>query len=168
VLSPDWTRAQRGVSIVIEGDQVLMEPGDLRRDIRLETAWRAPEAVLFGGPPGDAWPTPRQQGASLLRLGVGQGAWRWTHGIGNMRQGASLEDIRLGQLSRGCGTVARWTGIDHHDAQTRRRQRSHDSPLVAPGGFEPHELRGHRWESRDESSAPRVIMSDRPTFACGA
>jgi hypothetical protein len=35
----------------------------MRLDIRLETAWRAPEAVLFGCAHGDEWPTARQQGA---------------------------------------------------------------------------------------------------------
>jgi hypothetical protein len=58
--------------------------------------------------------------------------------------------------------------MDHHDGQTGRRQRSNDSPLVAPSGFEHNELRGNLLESRDESSDPHVIMGDRPTFACGA
>jgi predicted deacylase len=35
----------------------------MRLDIRLETAWRAPEAILFGGAHGDELPTTRQQGA---------------------------------------------------------------------------------------------------------
>ncbi len=38
VLPPDRTRPQRGVQVVIKGCQTLMQPGDLRRDIRLETA----------------------------------------------------------------------------------------------------------------------------------
>jgi hypothetical protein len=57
----------------------------MRLDLRVETAWRAPEPVLFGCPHGDEVPTPRQQGAELRRLRVGPGVWRGTHGVGQMR-----------------------------------------------------------------------------------
>ena len=38
VLPPDRTRTQCGVQIVIEGCQTRIQPRDMRRDIRLETA----------------------------------------------------------------------------------------------------------------------------------
>jgi hypothetical protein len=79
-----------------------------------------------------------------------------------VRQGAGLEDIRLGQLACSFGNVARVAGIDHHDRQTHRCQGSDHGPLIAPGGFEHHEARGHRLELRDESGNPRLIIRDRP------
>jgi len=114
-LSPDWTGAQPGVQVIVEGREASMKPRDMGLDISLETARRAPEAVLCGRPPGDEWPTPRQQGAQLFRLRAGQGTPRGPHGLGNMRQGAGREDIRLGQWPRGCGEVTRLAGIDHDE-----------------------------------------------------
>ena len=85
-----------------------------------------------------------------------------------MRQGASIEDIRLRQVPCGCGTVARVARMDDHDGQASRRQRGHHGPLGAPGRFAPNERRGDRLEARDEGGAPRVIMGDRPACSRGA
>jgi hypothetical protein len=131
-------------------------------DIDPQTLGRPTEAVLFCRPHGDELPAPRQQGAQFLRLRVRQGARRRTHGVGKVRQGAGLEDIRLGQLACSFGNVARLAGIDHHDRQTHRCQGSDHGPLIAPGGFEHHEARGHRLERRDEGGNPRLIIRDRP------
>jgi len=112
-------------------------------------------------------PTPRQQGTQFLRLSVGQGARRRPYGISKMRQGAGIEDIRLGQLPRGFGNVTRLARIDHDDRQARRRQRRYHGPLVASGRFAHNELRVNRLESRHEGGDPRLPIGDRPAFARG-
>jgi hypothetical protein len=81
-----------------------------------------------------------------------------------VRQGAGIADIRLGQLTGRVGHVARLAGIDHHDRQTHRCQGSDHGPLIAPGGFEHKEARGHRRELRDEGGNPRLIIRDRPAL----
>ena len=83
-----------------------------------------------------------KQGAEFVRLRVGPWPWGWPDGLGNVGQRAGLEGLRLGQLPRGVGKVAGLARIDHRDGQTRRRQRGHHGPLVAPGGFEHNEVGG--------------------------
>ena len=77
-LTPDRTRAQGGVQVVVERREALIEPGARHLDIGLETAWRATEAVLFGGPHADQWPPARQEArsSSVCVSGRGRGAGR--------------------------------------------------------------------------------------------
>jgi len=131
-------------------------------DIDPQALGRPTEAVLCRRPHGDEWPASRQQGAPFLRRRVRQGARRRTHGVGNVRQGAGIEAIRLGQWAGGFGKVARVAGIDDHDRQTHRGQGSDHGPLIAPGRFEHHAGRGHRLELRYEGGKPRLIIRDRP------
>lgn len=140
----------------------------MRLDSGLKTGWCAPETVLFGCPPGDELPPPRQQGAAFCRLCGGPGAWGRTHGVSNMRPGAGIEASRRGQWARRLGKVARLTGIHHHDRQARGRQRGDHGPLVSPRSFEPHELRSDLLESHDAGGEPLVIVGDYPAFCRGA
>jgi hypothetical protein len=52
--------------------------------VRLEP-WRGTsKAVLFGRPPGDQLPPPRQEGAEFVGLGVRQGPGGGSYRLGNM------------------------------------------------------------------------------------
>jgi len=65
-------------------------------DICPQARGHSVQSVLFGRPHRDELPSPRQQGAQLLRVRVRQGTRRGTHGVGTMRQGADIEAIGLG------------------------------------------------------------------------
>ena len=164
---PHRTRPPRRVEVVVQGCQSGVELGEMGLDVRLEPRGRTPEAVLFGGPPGDQWPPPRQQGTKLAGLGVRQRPGHRADGLSNMHEGPRVERIRLGQLSGGPSNVTRVAGIDHPDGQARCRPLGHHGPLIVPGRFEHHERRGDLLESRDEEGDPRVIIGDRPAAGIG-
>ena len=69
-LTPDRTRAQGGVQVVVERREALIEPGAVHLDIGLRRR-RATEAVLFGGPHADHAAGAPRGGAEFLRLRVG-------------------------------------------------------------------------------------------------
>jgi hypothetical protein len=145
-----------------------MQPPARRRDSRLETAWRAPEAVLFGRPQREAWPTPPEQGTERGGLGVGQGTRPRTPRLSNMGHGACVAGIGVGQRPGRVGNVAGLARIDHRERQARRRQRGDHGPLIAPSRFA-HQAGGLRGlERRDEGGEPRVISGDRPACSRGA
>jgi hypothetical protein len=136
-------------------------------DIRVPPWGRIPPTMLFGRPPRDQLPPPRQPGAQFVGLGVRQGPGGRAHGRGEMGQGARLERLRLGQLSSRLGQVTRLAGIDQRDCQSRCRQRRHHGPLGAPRGFEDHQGGLQGLEARHQGGNPGVIVDHGPTRSGG-
>jgi hypothetical protein len=140
----------------------------MRLDVCLKAARRAPETMLCGSTHGDELSPPRHERAQCLRLPVGQGAWHRAHRIGTMRQGARIQHVGLGELSRRFRQGARVTGIDDHNGQTSGSERSSARPLRAPGRFAHNTLRRDGLEACDEHGDPHVIIRDSPAFSRGA
>jgi hypothetical protein len=77
-----------------------------------------------------------EEGAQLLRLGVGQWPRRRADHVGKVGQGAGIQGIRLGQLPGGTRTIARLPRIHHDDGEARRGQRRRGDSLQAAGSFQ--------------------------------
>ena len=73
------------------------------------------EAILFRSPHADQLLAASQEGAQLLRLGVGQWPGRRADHVGKVGQGAGIQGIRLGSLPRGTRTIARLAWVHNDD-----------------------------------------------------
>ena len=98
-------------------------------DVLCQALARPREAVLFRGSHADQLLAAPQEGAQLLRLGVGQGPGRRADHVGKVGQSAGIQGIRLGQLPRGTRTIARLPRVHNDDGEARRRQRRRGDPL---------------------------------------
>jgi hypothetical protein len=165
--APDGARPQRGIEVVIQGRHVLIEPGDMGRDVGAQALRRVFEAVLLGRPQGDELPPPRQESPQLFRLRIRERTGRRAHRLRKVGDGPGIEGINFGELPGGFGKVPDLTGGDHDDGEGHRRQRGHYGALVAPRSFAHHALWRHGLEACDQGGNPRRIIRDRPTFPCG-
>ena len=103
-----------------------------------------------------------------MRLGVGQWPRRRADHVGNMRQGACIQRIGLGQLPGGACKIPGVPRVDDHDRQACRRQGGRGGTLQAPGGFQ-HDQGGLEGlqpvhERRDATG----IVGDSPALPGGA
>jgi hypothetical protein len=136
-------------------------------DVGPQATRRVLQAVLFGRPPGNELPPPRQEGSPLFGLRVRERTRRRPYRLGKVGHGTGIEAIGLGQLPSRFRKVPDWAGIHHHEGQGRRRQCRHHGPVVAARGFEHNERGLYGLEPGDEGRNPRLIVRHCPAFPHG-
>jgi hypothetical protein len=107
---------------------------------------RVPAAALFGSPPRDELPPPRQEGPQGCRLGLGAWPPRRPDRVGKVGECAGISGIGCGQLAGRFGKITRLAGVGYHHRQTRSGEGGYHRPLEAAGGLEPDERGVHPLE----------------------
>ena len=138
------------------------------RNVLREARARPRQAVLLRGPHDDQLLAAPQEGAQLLRLGVGQRARRRADHVGKVGQGAGIQRIRFGQLARGAGKIADLARVHDDHGQARRGQGAGHRTLQAAGGFQHNEGGVEGLHPVHERRHPAGIVRDGPALPGGA
>jgi hypothetical protein len=124
--------------------------------------------VLFRRPPADQWLATPEEGAPLVRLGVGPWARRRTDHVGTVGQGARVQRLRFRELPRGPGTIPDLTWVHDHHGQTRRGEGAGHRAFQTARGCEHHEGRFAGLDPVHEQRHPAGIVRDGPPLPGGA
>src|SRR5215831_11999533 len=84
VFSPQWARPEHRLEVVVSRGNARIEPGNMGLNVLRQAPARPREAVLFRSPHADQLLAAPQEGAQLLRLGVGQWPRRWANRVGKV------------------------------------------------------------------------------------
>jgi hypothetical protein len=137
-------------------------------NILREALARPRETVLFRGPHADQLLAASQEGAQLLRLGVGQWARRRADHVGNVGEGAGIPRIRCGQLARRPGKIADLPRVHDDHGYACRGQGTCHRALQAAGGFQHHEGEVEGLKPVHERRHPAGLVGDGPPLPGGA
>ena len=96
-----------------------------------------------------------------------QGAHRRPDGLGIVGQHPGVQFIGLGQLAGGLGKVAQDFGVHDNHGQARLRQGVSHRILIAPGGFQDHDLGAKLPETAHQRNDALVRVCHREVGAGG-
>ncbi len=106
---------QQRLEVVVQRGNGGIQPRNMRRDVLREARVGPRQAILFRSPHADQVLAPPQEGAQLLRLGVGQWARRWADHVGKMGQSPGIQRLRFRELPRGPSTIPDLTRVHDDD-----------------------------------------------------
>jgi len=136
--------------VVVEGGELVVQPGDVRLDTRAHGRQGGIEPVALGRAHADKLTPSGQQGAEFLGLGVRERAWRRLHDLGEAREQLGVQGVGLGQLADGAGEIAHLARVNHRHGEPGRRQRGSHRQLAPARRLQDDEGGAQRPQPRGE------------------
>ena len=153
---PQQAVLDRVAQVPVEVGQLLLQPGDMGRDAGLHRRQCRVEPLALGSEHGHDLAAPAQQGAQLLRPGIGHRLRGWPDHLGEAGEHLCIQVVGLGQLSDAACEVAHLARVDDSSGHPGTRQGRDERHLAPPGRFEHHQRRGQGLQARDQRAQPHL------------